>query len=185
MNNIEFITMSYEQWLEEYRPLTYNGEDGALKDFFDGSKESSDAIDKAIEENKVWTLVTTDSYQMIINPGVRIVNRSEIYITEVPWETEAIEVEYYTQDEMEDELITSISNMLECGYNRVAEHIKRTSKKDPFPSIEDLIQYEYAVDHIIEVLKETDPQYIDNQEALINKVFSLGFYDAIERVNKE
>lgn len=182
-------SIDYETWLEEFRPI--KNEDETIKDYYNGSKESDVAIRKAINEQKLWSLVVgDDSYQMYIYPSLKVVNVSEIYITEIPWGDIHIRVNYYTKEEMEDNLISSISNMLKVNFNKVYDHILKTANykkegKKTIPPVDSLIEYEYAVDHIMEVLRETDPKYKNNDPALAEKILSLGFEEAIKRVNLE
>lgn len=85
--------LSYEDWEEVYKPIKENQ---GLKDFHPSvvNDEEKNVLTKAINDNKVWTLVDTDDGLHIIS-GFHFVNRMDVYITETPIEEEEIiEVKY-------------------------------------------------------------------------------------------
>jgi len=88
--------LSFEEWFDNYEPIM--GEDGEhLKDFDPktiDSDEDNKLFDRSAEDNKLWTLVDTETGLVIIN-GFHFVNKMQVFITKKSYETqEIIEVKY-------------------------------------------------------------------------------------------
>ncbi len=87
-------TISYEEFVDTYKP-EFNPEDDATLMDADPRLQSTsvEVFNKAVGDNRVWTLVDSEPYPVITN-GFHFVNRLEHYICEVPFEAdEIIEVE--------------------------------------------------------------------------------------------
>lgn len=78
------ITMTYEEWLEKFKPMKNPTDPDAPFDgcLIDTSKEEMAFV---AEQNrlKVWTLLESDGV-MHIGEGVHFVNRMGYFVTEVP-----------------------------------------------------------------------------------------------------
>jgi hypothetical protein len=80
--------ITYEVWVDQYKPL--NNPDtieGSYENKFFQIKEHLFKDDKYI-----WTLVSGENENMWIIPGFHYVNREGYFLTEIPWESEDIEV---------------------------------------------------------------------------------------------
>ena len=81
-----------------YRPIL--AADGSWRDFFwKDDPECLAAIAEAVEEDRVWTLVDSDGFTLVMS-GKRFVNRLEYYITEVP-APKGEDVEVYDPEDYE------------------------------------------------------------------------------------
>jgi hypothetical protein len=80
------MTISFEDWLEEYKPIFI--EEDEFKDF-DFYREEL----KAYANNRIWTEVDCGNELIYILPGLHIVNKSRIFVTEAPWEDEDLDVD--------------------------------------------------------------------------------------------
>lgn len=82
------IEMTYEDWLEKYRPITnphYEAPfDGLM---FETFGKELDHVHRVRENSKrsVWTLVEENGHSYII-PGYHHINRLGYFITEVTWD---------------------------------------------------------------------------------------------------
>lgn len=81
--------ISYDEWVKEYKPLT--NEHGDLKEFY-GENMRSLEFDKAWREQRIWTRIG-EGEDIFILPGFHFVNRMEHFVTEIPWESDKIEVD--------------------------------------------------------------------------------------------
>jgi len=82
------IKIDYDEWVEKYKPQdnpnTTEGSYGnTLFDIDSPPPRTS---------NRVWTLVSGENENMWIIPGFHYVNREGYFLTEIPWESEDIEV---------------------------------------------------------------------------------------------
>lgn len=94
------IKLDYFDWDEIYKPF-YNNQDSnqGLKDFhpklIKGNTSDKELLNKAVLENRVWTLVNGDGECDFITNGLHFVNRIDVYITEVPYDSSTlIEIDY-------------------------------------------------------------------------------------------
>ena len=88
-NTPAFIRMSFDKWVETFKPITNTATPGSA---FDGTMFEtfgSDLVDVLIHANgkrsylRVWTLVDGDDGQYVVD-AYRIVNRIGYFITAVP-----------------------------------------------------------------------------------------------------
>ena len=92
------IEISFEDWEEKYQPLKHNtgGTEDELIDFHPNvvNKEEKQILEKALRENRVWTLIAGDIDMEIVS-GNHWVNRMDTYITKIPYnKNEIITVKY-------------------------------------------------------------------------------------------
>lgn len=82
------MKISYEQWVETYKPIlnpVRNSEyNGFMFETHGVELELVHTARKTDPENRVWTLIDTDGADYIVN-GYHIVNRLGYFITEVPF----------------------------------------------------------------------------------------------------
>lgn len=108
--------INLEQWINEYKPIFIGDE---LKDF-DLFREEL----KKYDNNFIWTEISCDDEEMYIITGLHIVNKFRIFITEIPWNDENIQVndnemisigkaKYSCKDFIEDELGILFTNEME------------------------------------------------------------------------
>lgn len=94
------IKLDYFDWVQKYKPLyNNNNENNGFKDFhprvIEGNQSEMEQLKKAIAEFRVWTLVNGDGKCDIITNGLHFVNRMDVYITEVPYDSsKLIEIDY-------------------------------------------------------------------------------------------
>ena len=87
-------SINLEQWIEEYKPI-FVGEE--LKDF-DLFKDELQQISNYF----IWTEISCENEEFYIIPGFHWVNKFRVFVTEIPWKNENIEVddnEYLTREE--------------------------------------------------------------------------------------
>lgn len=77
-------TINLEQWINKYNPIFIEEE---LKDFDLFRNEL-----QYYENNNIWTEIYCENEDFYIIPGLHIVNKFRIFITEIPWESEDIQV---------------------------------------------------------------------------------------------
>ena len=89
--------LEYDEWFEKYKPITTDHGDIRIYETYGADLEFIHSI---IEDNRVWTFLDSGDYSAIVN-GAMFVNRLCYYVTEVPWEGEAgdIEIDMYQADE--------------------------------------------------------------------------------------
>ena len=89
--------LEYEEWYEKYKPIETDHGDLMVYETYGKDLEFIESI---IEDNRVWTFVDGGDFSVITN-GAMFVNRLCYYVTEVPWEGEAgdIEVDMYEANE--------------------------------------------------------------------------------------
>ena len=91
--------LEYDEWYDKYKPIETDHGDLMVYETYGKDLEFIQSI---IEDNRVWTFVDSGDYSVITN-GAMFVNRLCFYVTEVPWEGEAgdIEINMYEPDECE------------------------------------------------------------------------------------
>jgi hypothetical protein len=89
--------LEYDAWWDKYKPITTDHGDLRIYETYGDDLKFIESI---IDDNRVWTFVDGGDYSVITN-GMRFVNRLCYYVTEVPWEGEAgdIEINMYEPDE--------------------------------------------------------------------------------------
>lgn len=80
--------ITYEEWVEKYKPQENpNTVEGSHNNkLFDTHEQPF------TEAQYIWTLVSGENENMWIIPGFHYVNREGYFLTEIPWESEDIEV---------------------------------------------------------------------------------------------
>jgi len=78
------IKLNIEQWDEEFIPIM-NGE--SYKDFHPKivNDEEKKILEKALLEDRVWTLLESDNGDLFLANGLHFVNRVDVFITEKPY----------------------------------------------------------------------------------------------------
>lgn len=143
--------ISYESWLEEYKPIKEDGE--TLRDFWGEEDWSSEEFKRAQKEQRVWTLVAGgDHIQLFISPGVRVINRLEMYITKKPWKDGMEDIPYYDDEEYYDEIISTIQVLLDLpdnkdSGNKVEKILNQDGRED---KIESALEYSMALGEVLE-----------------------------------
>ena len=89
--------LEYEEWYEKYKPIETDHGDLMVYETYGKDLEFIQSI---IEDNRVWTFLDGGDYSCIVN-GAMFVNRLCYYVTEIPWEGEAgdIEIDLYEANE--------------------------------------------------------------------------------------
>ena len=89
--------LEYDEWYEKYKPIETDHGDLMVYETYGKDLEFIESI---IEDNRVWTFVDGGDFSVITN-GAMFVNRLCYYVTEVPWEGEAgdIEIDLYEANE--------------------------------------------------------------------------------------
>lgn len=78
------IKLNSEQWDEEFIPIM-NGK--SYKDFHPKivNDEEKKILEKALLEDRVWTLLESDNGDLFLANGLHFVNRVDVFITEKPY----------------------------------------------------------------------------------------------------
>lgn len=85
--------MTYEDWVDHYKPLPSNTEDDAPLDGY--MRQPFGLGVKAHDVHSVWTVVESDGGDCwVIRPGLFNFNALGYIVTEVPWERGAVPVVY-------------------------------------------------------------------------------------------
>ena len=89
--------LEYDEWYEKYKPIETDHGDIMI---YDTSGKDLEFIESIIDDNRVWTFIDGGDFSVITN-GAMFVNRLCYYVTEIPWEGEAgdIEVDMYEANE--------------------------------------------------------------------------------------
>lgn len=89
--------LEYDEWFDKYKPITNDHGDLRIYETYGVDLEFIESI---IEDNRVWTFIDSGDFSVITN-GAMFVNRLCYYVTEVPWEGEAgdIEIDLYEANE--------------------------------------------------------------------------------------
>ena len=91
------IELEYDEWFDKYKPITNDHDEIKVYETYGVDLEFIESI---IEDNRVRTFLDGGDFSVITN-GAMFVNRLCYYVTEVPWEGEAgdIEIDLYEADE--------------------------------------------------------------------------------------
>ena len=89
--------LEYDEWFDKYKPITNDHDEIKVYETYGVDLEFIESI---IDDNRVWSIIDGGVYSVITN-GAMFVNRLCYYVTEVPWEGEAgdIEIDLYEADE--------------------------------------------------------------------------------------
>ena len=89
--------LEYEEWFDKYKPITNDHDELRIYETYGVDLEFIESI---IDDNRVWTFIDSGDFSVITN-GAMFVNRLCYYVTEVPWEGEAgdIEIDLYEANE--------------------------------------------------------------------------------------
>jgi hypothetical protein len=89
--------LEYDEWFDKYKPITNDHDELRIYETYGVDLEFIESI---IEDNRVWTFIDSGDFSVITN-GAMFVNRLCYYVTEVPWEGEAgdIEIDLYEANE--------------------------------------------------------------------------------------
>ncbi len=89
--------LEYDEWFDKYKPITNDHDEIRIYETYGVDLEFIESI---IEDNRVWTFIDSGDFSVITN-GAMFVNRLCYYVTEVPWEGEAgdIEIDLYEANE--------------------------------------------------------------------------------------
>jgi hypothetical protein len=99
MQALTFVEMDYEEWIEKYKPIKNDFEDGPRN--YETYGEDFEAVKKA-GPRYVWTWLDGGDYSIICN-GIGWVNRLVYHICEVPWEEgKEIQIDMYQPDDCEE-----------------------------------------------------------------------------------
>lgn len=91
------IELEIDDWHDKYKPILTDHGDLRIYETYGADLEFIESI---IDDNRVWTFLDGGDYSVITN-GLMFVNRLCFYVTEVPWEGEAgdIQIDLYEADE--------------------------------------------------------------------------------------
>lgn len=86
-------TINYDNWFEKYKPQLNHFTSSPDNDnyTFETFGEELEYV-KSQHQNRVWTLLDCDNEESWIIPGYSWINRMGFFITEIPWESEDIQV---------------------------------------------------------------------------------------------
>lgn len=89
--------LEYDEWFDKYKPITNDHDELRIYETYGVDLEFIESI---IDDNRVWTFIDSGDFSVITN-GAMFVNRLCYYVTEVPWEGEAgdIEIDLYEANE--------------------------------------------------------------------------------------
>lgn len=89
--------LEYDEWFDKYKPITNDHDEIKVYETYGKDLEFIESI---IDDNRVWTFLDGGDFSVITN-GAMFVNRLCYYVTEVPWEGEAgdIEIDLYEANE--------------------------------------------------------------------------------------
>lgn len=89
--------LEYDAWYDKYKPMETEQGDILIYETYGKDLEFIESI---IDDNRVWTFLDGGDYSAIVN-GAMFVNRLCYYVTEIPWEGKAgdIEIDMYQAEE--------------------------------------------------------------------------------------
>lgn len=89
--------LEYDEWFDKYKPITNDHDEIRIYETYGKDLEFIESI---IDDNRVWTFIDSGDFSVITN-GAMFVNRLCYYVTEIPWEGEAgdIEIDLYEANE--------------------------------------------------------------------------------------
>lgn len=95
-------TINFEQFEDIFQPIKNHIDENASYDgfMFETYGEEIDYV-KSIDNNKIWTIISTENEESWFIPGFHIVDRLGFIICSNPWEDEEIQVddnEHLTQE---------------------------------------------------------------------------------------
>jgi hypothetical protein len=90
------ITITEDYFMSEYSPLTHM--DYSIAEVNPNDPRDRDLFDRAVEENRLWTEVETDTGYALLS-GYHIVNQTRYIVTEVPHGGADISVINWMDDE--------------------------------------------------------------------------------------
>jgi hypothetical protein len=94
----KFIELTWEEWVEQYKPHT---DEFGVPRMFDTHDSDREFVDIQ-PEDKIWTYLEGDTGSLITE-GFHVVNRLGYYITDIPsLPNTSYEIDY-VEDEVEDE----------------------------------------------------------------------------------
>ena len=78
------IKLQVEEWDDEFIPIM---EGESYKDFHPKIVNDDEKLilEKALLEDRVWTLVEDDYNDLVLLNGLHVVNRIDVYITQKPY----------------------------------------------------------------------------------------------------
>lgn len=78
------INLQVEEWDDEFIPIM---EGESYKDFHPKIVNDDEKLilEKALLEDRVWTLVEDDDNDLVLLNGLHVVNRIDVYITQKPY----------------------------------------------------------------------------------------------------
>jgi len=78
------IELQVEEWDDEFIPIM---EEESYKDFHPKIVNDDEKLilEKALLEDRVWTLVEDDDNDLVLLNGLHVVNRIDVYITQKPY----------------------------------------------------------------------------------------------------
>jgi hypothetical protein len=78
------IKLQVEEWDDEFIPIM---EGESYKDFHPKIVNDDEKLilEKALLEDRVWTLVEDDDNDLVLLNGLHVVNRIDVYITQKPY----------------------------------------------------------------------------------------------------
>ena len=102
MSQVEFQTISDDDFVEIYKPIDVNGEGDQI---IQTDKEAgAEAAKRGLSDNHIWTIVDADG-NLYAAAGYHRVNRIGYVLTEKPWVTgneEAVWCEFEEDEDDED-----------------------------------------------------------------------------------
>ena len=110
-------TINFDTWFEKYKPIknTITENSSYNETMFETFGDDLDFI-KSQHQNRVWTLLDCDNEESWIIPGYSWVNRIGYFITEIPWESEDIQVN--------DNEMCTVEEAIDYCVNFAKEHLK-------------------------------------------------------------
>ena len=151
------IKLTYSQWLKNYIPET--DDENVIRDYSQLLPENPK------QDNHIWTEVSGYDETTWILPGVHILNKIGIYYTEVPWDTEDMEVNCNT--------LVDINQAIEILHEFSQEYFSKDYKSDW--EISDLSVSHFKV-KAVEMLKSKEY----NEGFIIISKLKYRFIDLIE-----
>jgi hypothetical protein len=100
--------INLEEWIDKYKPIFVEEE---LKDF-DLFREEL----KQYPNNYIWTEISCEYEEFYIVTGIHIIDKFRIFVTEIPWEFEDIEVEDNEQISIEQAIKEGLKFAKEIGF---------------------------------------------------------------------
>lgn len=77
------MELTYQEWVEKYHPKMQQNSDPQGYETYDNDMEYI----RKQDPHTIWTLIDDGQYQYITN-GLRVINRQNYLITDIPWKDE-------------------------------------------------------------------------------------------------